>query len=278
MSPSSPARLGSFDDLAYASPVETSAGKGVRRYLRSAARQFIELVPPRVGLPLRAWKNFPRVHGLHAPARALCRLVPTGRAAVDAGANRGVYAYWIAQRATHVYAFEPSPGPSGYLRRARVPNITVFDVALSNTPGEGVLHVPAVDGEASLGDHVDREGATPVPVKLACLDDFALADVGFVKIDVEGHELQVLQGGADTIRRCRPVLFVEIEQRYQRGEITDIFDYIAGDLSYAYGYSWHQGRLVPLADFRLARDQTATTGDWTGRYINNFVFADMPIK
>ena len=218
------------------------------------------------------------MHGLHAPARALCRLVPRGRAAVDAGANRGVYAYWIAQRATHVYAFEPSPGPSGYLRRARVSNVTVLDVALSNTRGEGVLHVPAVDGEASLGAHVDHERATPVPVELACLDDFGLTDVGFVKIDVEGHELQVLQGGAGTIGRCRPVLFVEIEQRYQLGAITDVFDYITDDLSYGYGYSWHRGRLVPLADFHLGRDQTATTGDWTGRYINNFVFADTPIR
>lgn len=218
------------------------------------------------------------MHGLHAPARALCRLVPRGRAAVDAGANRGVYAYWIAQRATHVYAFEPSPGPSAYLRRARVSNITVFDVALSNTRGEGVLHVPAIDGEASLGTHVDQERATPIPVELACLDDFGLKGVGFVKIDVEGHELQVLQGGAGTIGRCRPVLFIEIEQRYQPGAITDVFDYITGDLSYGYGYSWHQGQLVPLADFHIDRDQIATTGDWTGRYINNFVFADTPIR
>lgn len=189
-----------------------------------------------------------------------------------------MYAYWIARRASHVYAFEPSPGPSAYLRRARVSNITVFDIALSNTRGEGVLHVPIVDGEASLGAHVDREQATPVPVELACLDDFELSGVGFVKIDVEGHELQVLQGGADTIRRCRPVLFVEIEQRYQSGAITDVFDYITGDCSYPYGYSWHRGRLVPLAEFDLDRDQTETTGDWTGRYINNFVFADTPIQ
>ena len=67
---------GPWDDLAYASPVETSAGKSIARHLRSSPRQLIELVPPKVGLPLRAWKNFPRVHGLHArPAARLVTLV-----------------------------------------------------------------------------------------------------------------------------------------------------------------------------------------------------------
>jgi FkbM family methyltransferase len=257
--------------------VAFSAGDSVVRQLRAAPRQLVELLPATVGLPVRAWKNYPRVHGLSAPARALCGLVPPGRNAVDAGANRGVYAYWIAKRAKHLYAFEPLPEPSSYLRRAKVANITVFDVALSDTDGEGILRVPATDGEASLGSHVNADHTTSIRVPLARLDDFHLADIGFLKIDVEGHELQVLQGGDETIRESRPILFIEVEQRYQTDPISTIFDHITGSLSYDFGYFWERGRLLPFAEFQVERHQLATTGDRSGAYINNFVFSDSPL-
>lgn len=47
-------------------------------------------------------------------------------------------------------------------------------------------------------------------VQVKRLDDFGIADVDFIKIDVEGHELEVLKGGAATIERYRPVLLMEV--------------------------------------------------------------------
>lgn len=210
--------------------------------------------------------------------RALYRLIPAGRNAVDAGANRGVYAYWIAQRARHVYAFEPLPGPSSYLQRAKVANITVLNVALSDTSGQGVLRVPDVDGEASLCPHVNPDRAASVPVTLARLDDFRLTDVGFMKIDVEGHELEVLRGAEATITTSRPTVFIEVEQRYRSDSIDAVFAYVTGSLSYRYGYAWHRGRLMPLADFHVDRHQQAPAGDHSGDYINNFAFSDTPLS
>lgn len=246
--------------------------------VREAPRTLVEVLPPPAGLRLRAWKNYPRMHGLFAPAQAFCRLIPTGSNAVDAGANRGVYAYWMATRANHVYAFEPLPGLSAYLRGANIRNITVFDVALSDSSSQGVLWVPAIDGEASLVNNVGSSEAEPVPVTLAPLDDFRLQDVGFLKIDVEGHELPMLRGADETIRRCRPVLFIEIEQRYHDDvPIAEIFHHISGTQSYKHGYSWRGGRLSPMSDFDLERDQLAHVGRFTAAYVNNFVFSDSPL-
>lgn len=270
-------RSRAHERLAYPSTVRTP-GKSVTRQLQEAPRLLVELLPAKIGLPLRAWRNYPQVHGLNAPASALQRLVPVGRGAVDAGANRGVYAFLIARRAKHVYAFEPHPALSRYLRRAKVSNITVFDVALSDTSGEGLLRVPEVDGEATLGAHVDADKAISLSVRLARLDDFALADIGFLKIDVEGHELHVLRGAAETIRRSRPIVFIEVERRYQTGSVDAVFDYLTGSLSYAYGYAWRRGRLLPLTDFEVDRDQVPRTGDVSGGYINNFVFSDTPLS
>ena len=55
--------------------------------------------------------------------------------------------------------------------------------------------------------HVSSKPGGAIPLKR--LDDFALAEVDFVKIDVEGFERFVVEGARDTLRRCRPVVIVE---------------------------------------------------------------------
>jgi FkbM family methyltransferase len=50
---------------------------------------------------------------------------------------------------------------------------------------------------------------TEMPVHMQTLDSLGLVDVGFLKIDVEGHELAVLRGANETIAKNRPVVFME---------------------------------------------------------------------
>ena len=52
-----------------------------------------------------------------------------------------------------------------------------------------------------------------IEVPMATLDSSYEGEVGFIKIDVEGHEQAVLDGAVQTIRRCRPRLLVEIDER-----------------------------------------------------------------
>ena len=114
------------------------------------------------------------------------------------------------------------------------------------------------------------------------LDEFDLVDVGFVKIDVEGHELPVLLGSAELIDRERPNVLVEIEDAHHSGdEIEDVFSFFAQR-----GYSgtfFAQKKWFPLSDFD--RDKAQRAGEFaksTGmlrstvmssdRYIHNFLF------
>jgi hypothetical protein len=95
--------------------------------------------------------------------------------------------------------------------------------------------------------------------------------VRYVKIDVEGHERQVLAGAIQTIKRWRPVLQVEIEQRHHRDPIAGIFGWIVEQGYSGFFFDSAQRRLRPLDEFRVGSHQIlAAIG--TPKYVNNFVF------
>jgi hypothetical protein len=90
-----------------------------------------------------------------------------------------------------------------------------------------------------------------------------------MKIDVEGHEREVLGGCEATIRRCRPRLLIEVEQRHF-GE--PFADRVASIEARGYRTSFvRDGHLVPIREFDLVRDQDPRNIG-RGRYVNNFLF------
>lgn len=201
----------------------------------------------------------------------LSALVPPGSVAVDAGANRGLYTYWIARRSSAVHSFEPITACADYMRRARLPRVHVHAAALSAADGVASLWVPELEGEASLSPRV---GGEPIEVQAIALDSLRLDNVGFVKIDVEGHELEVLEGAARTIRDQRPLLFIEIEQRHHPGQpVEEVIDRVLGlgyaGASFLLGGTWHS-----LSEFDAATHQIAEQHDVSGgRYGCNFLFS-----
>jgi hypothetical protein len=60
---------------------------------------------------------------------------------------------------------------------------------------------------------------TAVAVQTAKIDDLGSADIGFIKIDVEGFESAVLRGARQTIARDRPTIFFEIEEQHTKRPI-----------------------------------------------------------
>ncbi len=158
---------------------------------------------------------------------------------IDAGAHEGRLTVPLAALPdSHVIAFEPLPSAFRRLRAAVAAcpgRVTLRPEALSDREGAVTLAVPRVGGvaqeewasiakdyEAIRRDdpRVDAVEAWTVPTTR--LDSLRLTDVTAIKIDVEGAEEEMLRGALETLRRCRPVLSIEIEERHRPGSTTAI--------------------------------------------------------
>lgn len=165
------------------------------------------------------------------------RLVPDGGVFVDVGANVGFYTCGVgsdlARRGGTVFAFEPVSANRRRLAQNILVNrlgrvVTVLPCALGVQPGTLVMRrIPIGDAANAVGenmlsawdrDRVDRNGWAREEVKVLPLDEWSagLSRCDVVKVDVEGADLLVLQGGAKTIRRFRPVVFAEFNPYWMK--------------------------------------------------------------
>jgi len=221
------------------------------------------------------WKNDP------AEIAFVRAQVRPGMVAIDVGAHKGGYTYWLARGVGptgRVYAFEPQPQLARHLQRSFDPaQVTVENAGVSDHEGTRQLHVPT-DGRPSPGASLEATSTATghsLEVRVITLDHY-LSDlpgrrqaVGFLKCDVEGHELHVFRGAAQMLRRDQPVLLFECEQRHHSAQpIAEVFACLES-LGYT-GRFFHAGRLAPLAEFDTAKHQYAAR---QSGYCNNFVFS-----
>jgi FkbM family methyltransferase len=152
--------------------------------------------------------------------RFLSSVLPHGGRFVDVGAHYGVYTRFLLGRAGvdgAVFAFEPHPEVFAELHRqfAGRPNCRLFRIALSSRRREGLyLDVPKLYGivpEPALSHLSTRFEAGAIPVEVRRLDDFAkeLARIDFIKADIEGGELEFLEGSSGIIATHRPLILFE---------------------------------------------------------------------
>lgn len=138
---------------------------------------------------------------------------------IDIGANYGLYSLSIASicRDGHVWSYEPGGETAGYLNESiganRFRHVTLVNKALSNKAGAGRLRTGDNSELNALTDADDAgRGET---VELTTLDaECALYDwreIDLVKIDAEGHELQVLEGGLRFFTTASPLVMLEIK-------------------------------------------------------------------
>lgn len=155
---------------------------------------------------------------------------------IDVGAFIGTHTVFAAHRYQHVHAFEPYPAFAEILRRNielnELTNVTVHEVALGNDDGRTVrMHdfgqVAEIDEDTNFGglSRVVRGATTGVRVPQKTLDGFRFKNIAAIKIDTQGTEYRVLQGGNNTIRKQKPFIFLEGVNRQldeQGDSFTDI--------------------------------------------------------
>lgn len=129
---------------------------------------------------------------------------------LDIGANIGCISQALLAEGFKVTAFEPQPQVYA-LTKENCPEATVYNVALGGVSGVAEMPIVSYSEKGNFGGlgigMTALRGKYLVPVHT--LDSYGFDDVGFMKIDVESYELEVLQGAEETIARCRPVMYIE---------------------------------------------------------------------
>lgn len=222
---------------------------------------------------IRYWnraRRFARVHETYE-CQFVKDCISKGDTVLDIGANKGAFTYWLSESVGPtgvVYSFEPQPAMVRELNRmssaVRFQNIDVHRIALSDASGTATLHVPFNHTCATLEPDSDvGETGESYNVELARLDDYldviaVNKSIDFIKCDVEGHELSVFQGAAQTLKSSLPLLLFESFIPHSDATKNPVFEFLFS-LGYS-GFGFEEQKLTPLDSI------TSTTSH------HNFVF------
>ena len=151
------------------------------------------------------------------------REIHAGQTVLDVGANLGLHTILLSRHLSslgqhgRVIAIEPHPEifPFTRFNCAALGNVEFLNKAASDVAGSqhympSILAHPNAGGVSLVKKRKDRM----FQVESITLDSLELEDVGFIKVDVERHELSCIQGARETIRRCRPTMVIEIMGGY----------------------------------------------------------------
>jgi FkbM family methyltransferase len=191
--------------------------------------------------------GFPTDHREIAMLAQILNFLGTNLTVLDVGANFGTYSLalsGVVGLRGKVHAFEPQRLIFnllvGTVAINSLTNVHCHNIALGDH--EGRIEVPQFDynqpmnfGSIEFAPEQSEQlpqarGRDPEKIEyvpLKTLDSFEFPSVNLIKIDAEGMEPQIIRGGAQTIRRCRPVMYIEFmkcDRESLRQAITE-FDY-----------------------------------------------------
>ena len=144
---------------------------------------------------------------------------------IDVGAATGMYASHFAEHSKNVICFEAVPPVYEQLEKIKQKhnNVITHNVAVSNFEGTSGFYVD--DKRLSNSGFQTLVGGPLINVDTVTIDSMKLNDVGFIKVDVEGVELDVLVGGADTILEYKPTCMVEIYAKFNKYPVETTFEF-----------------------------------------------------
>lgn len=263
--------------------------------MRTKLANAIDAVAPHL---LHRWYTYrnTKIHPIEREMPFLRALVDPAMACIDCGAHFGYYSQAMANITTRpIHCIEPHPLLAAQLKRKLSRDrCKVYITSLSDSgyvpsvlcvPVANDLECPGLSylAAATMAKNYDRSKVRVYQSMTRALDGFVFEHVreplGFIKIDVEGHELQVLKGGFGLLRYgfdqlIRPNLMIEIEKRHNP-RWKKVFNLLV-DLKYGCVHLSKTGWVVNNPESGIA---TQTEVNYklllegkTSAYVSNFIF------
>jgi FkbM family methyltransferase len=228
--------------------------------------------PPKFQLPIRYFYN-KLFNKLDVEMKFITKLLPKNPSNfIDIGSNVGIYSYYFSKIFNEVYAFEPLEDISFRIKYIGS-NVKLYSCALSNKIDKASLYIPIENNipKYPLASLERKDNSIIKTISINMLDNFNFCNIDLIKIDVEGHELNVINGGINLIKNNSPLILIEIEQRHISYPINQMFQVLL-DLNYK-GFFISKGLIHDIDFFDYEVHQKPFLEDiYNKNYINNFIF------
>ncbi|MAV05172.1 MAG: hypothetical protein CMC31_05915 [Flavobacteriaceae bacterium] len=208
---------------------------------------------PKISGPLRSFYNMYFGEKEIKPIFKLLKVEKKKYVFFDVGANYGVYSFLFSKNSIFSYIFEPVSECIEYIRKGyRYKNIVMVNKAVSNSNQSKTLNMPIENGNIVFGRSSIQNNYKNVnqrEVKCTKLDNYIdevkqyNPRIIFIKIDVEGHENQVIEGAINLISQNQTLLLVEIEKRHNT-EYINVFNKLK-ELNFK-GYIYENKQLIEI--------------------------------
>jgi len=148
---------------------------------------------------------------------------------LDIGAHTGTYAISLADYSNKVYAFEPQKmtyyALCGSVALSSKYNIECYQIGLGSSEQRGfqTLNINSIDGGGSSIIDISNKPLGTEIIEVKTLDDFNITNIGFIKMDVENNELNVLHGALETLKNSS---YPKILFEFNKGNNADIFTFL----------------------------------------------------
>jgi FkbM family methyltransferase len=155
-------------------------------------------------------------------------IVDKNTTVIEVGANIGAHTVGLAKRAKRVIAIEPQPfifySLCANVALNSLQNVICLNMGLSSSVGK--LNMPDIDYSQTNnygGVEINHPGYTGQAVHIDTLDniykEYNVTGKVFLKIDVEGMELEVLEGGETFIKAIKPIMYIENDRHEKSGNL-----------------------------------------------------------
>ena len=209
--------------------------------------------------------------------------ITNGDVVFDIGCHKAGYLYFMlikTKDSGQIHAFEPQINLFNDLislkKSLNWKNVFISNLALSEVKEKVILHIPIVKskldspGASILNVFTEDQSIIQQEIETDTLDNYCLTNnlnPSLLKIDVEGNELEVLKGGFNVLKKYKPKILIESEQRHVgQDKVREVFSYLES-LGYN-GRFIKDDEYLPLNEFCFDKHQNFDQKP----YCNNFIF------